>query len=87
MSLFTDQNGDIVIIIMMILNYSIFVAKGSGETMTADRIIELLQEISADQYDTPAGRERREALDRAVEALKYLERTKLELERRMFDVH
>lgn len=53
--------------------------------MTADRIIELLQELSTEQYDTPAGRERREALDRAVEALKYLERTKLELERRLID--
>ena len=53
--------------------------------MTADRIIELLQEISADQYDTPAGRERREALDRAVEALKYIERTRDELMRRLSD--
>ena len=53
--------------------------------MTADRIIELLQEISADQYDTPAGRERREALDRAVEALKYLEKIRIDMERSLMN--
>ena len=55
--------------------------------MTAETIIEILQCMSREQFDTPAGRERREALDRAVEALKYLERTKMELERRLIDVH
>lgn len=50
--------------------------------MTALQIIKILQQISAEQFDTETGRERREALNKAVEALKYLERTKWELEMR-----
>ena len=49
--------------------------------MNPDRIIEILNQLAAEQYSTNAGTERVEALQKAVEVLKYVERVKAQLER------
>ncbi len=53
--------------------------------MTAEKVIELLTRLIDEQDDGVHGEERRVALAKAIEALKYLERTKQELERRLND--
>jgi len=49
--------------------------------MTSDRIIEILNQLAAEQYSTNAGTERVEALQKAVEVLKYVECVKVQLEK------
>ena len=49
--------------------------------MTSDRIIEILNQLAAEQFNTQSGTERVEALQKAVEVLKYVELVKVQLEK------
>ena len=49
--------------------------------MTSDRIIEILNQLAAEQFNTASGTERVEALQKAVEVLRYVEHVKAQLER------
>jgi len=49
--------------------------------MTSDRIIEILNQLAAEQFNTASGTERVEALQKAVEVLKYVELVKVQLEK------
>jgi hypothetical protein len=49
--------------------------------MNPERIIEILNQLAAEQFNTASGTERVEALQKAVEVLKYVELVKVQLEK------
>ena len=49
--------------------------------MNPERIIEILNQLAAEQFNTASGTERVEALQKAVEVLKYVEFVKVQLEK------